>query len=473
MKHKFSILLVSIILIYACKNESKQDAATKKEYALVSGKVTNYNGFLKLINKEDLHEIKHEIKISDNGTFEDTIYLKQPKEYLLENAVGQSTNMYLSPGAQLHIKIDGDNLGEGVSFSGNGAIETNYLIHKKTLLNSYSIYPNLKKETTEEIVANLEKRHVKMLDYLDTKDGLTDAFKENEKKRLHYTLLNSLSEYTSMTRNRENPEGYALPEKYSTQISNIPMDREADYRLSESYRRLVSTKIVSKVRKKINPDTNFIGADLFFEEIKKIPNEYIMNEVAFSQAQGSILFADKMTTERLQNIYDDYMGMATDEKRKKDFMKIYESKLANAPGSISPKFENYENYKGGKTSLDDFKGQYVFIDVWATWCTPCKAEIPFLEKLEKKYHNKNITFVSISVDAQKDYDKWKRMIKDKNMAGIQLFADKDFDSEFIKAYNIFAIPRFILIDSEGKIINSESPKPSEMIDTNWMEEQGI
>ncbi|GAW90641.1 hypothetical protein FPS14_contig00079-0007 [Flavobacterium psychrophilum] len=59
-------------------------------------------------------------------------------------------------------------------------------------------------------------------------------------------------------------------------------------------------------------------------------------------------------------------------------------KLNNA---TAPTF-NYANHKGGTTKLEDFKGKYIYIDVWATWCGPCRGEIPFLQKIEEKYHEK-------------------------------------------------------------------------------------
>ena len=128
-------------------------------------------------------------------------------------------------------------------------------------------------------------------------------------------------------------------------------------------------------------------------------------------------------------------------------------------GSLSPSF-NYDNYKGGKTKLEDFRGKYVYIDVWATWCGPCRTEIPFLKKLEEKYHQKNIVFISLSIDQLKDIEKWKKLIKDKELGGVQVFADNDWNSQFVKDYNITGIPRFILIDPNGKIVKADAPRPS-------------
>ena len=128
-------------------------------------------------------------------------------------------------------------------------------------------------------------------------------------------------------------------------------------------------------------------------------------------------------------------------------------------GAPSPTFE-YDNYKGGKTKLEDFRGKYVYIDVWATWCAPCRAEIPFLKKLEEKYHEKNIVFVSLSIDQVKDVEKWRKLIKDKELGGVQVFADKDWNSQFVKEYNITGIPRFILIDPNGNIVKADAPRPS-------------
>ncbi|MDJ0645158.1 MAG: TlpA disulfide reductase family protein [Flavobacteriaceae bacterium] len=129
-------------------------------------------------------------------------------------------------------------------------------------------------------------------------------------------------------------------------------------------------------------------------------------------------------------------------------------------GRPSPKFA-YPDINGKNVSLDDLRGDYVYVDVWATWCGPCKREIPFLKELEHDYENKNITFVGLSIDTQENKEKWKKMVAERDLKGVQVLADKDWDSRFIQDYRITAIPRFILIDPKGNIISHDAPRPSQ------------
>lgn len=138
-----------------------------------------------------------------------------------------------------------------------------------------------------------------------------------------------------------------------------------------------------------------------------------------------------------------------------------EINAALSPGMPSPQFTDYLNYNGGKNSLSDYKGKYVYIDVWATWCVPCIYEMPFMTAIEKEYEGKNIHFIGLSIDRQKDEDRWRKMIVDKELTGIQLLADNEIESQFIQDYYIQGIPRFILLDPEGNIVSYDAPRPSE------------
>lgn len=120
-----------------------------------------------------------------------------------------------------------------------------------------------------------------------------------------------------------------------------------------------------------------------------------------------------------------------------------------------------EDANGKTHNLSDYKGNLVYVDVWATWCGPCRAQIPALKRLEKKYHGRPITFLSISLDKEKDRQKWVDFVKNKDLKGVQLIADKAFDSTVAKVYGIKGIPRFMLFDKEGNIVTIDAPRPSE------------
>lgn len=126
-------------------------------------------------------------------------------------------------------------------------------------------------------------------------------------------------------------------------------------------------------------------------------------------------------------------------------------------GEKAPEF-TFENKDQQKISLSDFKGKLVYIDFWATWCGPCRKEIPFLKELEHEFKNKEIVFISISIDRLSDYDKWKAMLVENEMSGVQLYAGNE--TPVLAEYDIQFIPRFVLVDKEGNFINSSAPKPS-------------
>lgn len=163
-------------------------------------------------------------------------------------------------------------------------------------------------------------------------------------------------------------------------------------------------------------------------------------------------FDETFKTQIKKNMTQDFFGLQVAYKNAQVTKGI--------TGKESKGFE-YENHAGGKTKLEDLRGKYVYIDVWATWCGPCRAEIPFLKKVEEKYHGKKIEFVSISVDVDKDHEKWVKFVTDKQLGGIQLFADKNWMSEFITSFGINSIPRFILLDPEGKVVSANAERPSD------------
>ena len=157
------------------------------------------------------------------------------------------------------------------------------------------------------------------------------------------------------------------------------------------------------------------------------------------------------------------MSLLTDEYLKNDLVRRYGVAKSTGGGMVSADF-NYENYNGGKTSLADFNGiikieMHFLPDVYVP-CEICHGKRYNRETLEVKYKDKNIVFVSISVDEKKNYDKWKKVIADKKVGGIQLLSDKQLDADFMKFYGVSLLPRSILLGPDSKLISAEAPRPS-------------
>ena len=113
----------------------------------------------------------------------------------------------------------------------------------------------------------------------------------------------------------------------------------------------------------------------------------------------------------------------------------------------------------GKTcKLSDFFGKLTYIDVWATWCGPCRAEIPHLVKLEKEMEGKDVVFIGVSIDQKKDHRKWLEVLEQEGLSGVQLFAG--VSPQIMKDYKFTTIPRFMVFDREGKVVPTNSPRPS-------------
>jgi peroxiredoxin len=107
---------------------------------------------------------------------------------------------------------------------------------------------------------------------------------------------------------------------------------------------------------------------------------------------------------------------------------------------------------GQPVSLSSFRGKYVLIDFWASWCGPCRAENPTVVKAYNKYKDKGFTILGISLDRPGQKDKWLKAIHDDGLTWTHVSDLKFWDNEVAKLYDIKAIPTNFLVDKSGKIV---------------------
>jgi len=203
--------------------------------------------------------------------------------------------------------------------------------------------------------------------------------------------------------------------------------------------------------KKQSPDANF---DERLKVIGSLKNQNI-REFLLTSAIGSRLQENPF--KNFDKYYDYFKKNNSNSVYSELIKKDYEEKQLIAPGKPAPQF-TLSDVNGKKISLSDFKGKYVFIDFWQTLCPRSARELPHYLKLYNDYKDKNIAFVSISVN--EDENVWRAYVKENKNVGTSLRAEKYFASEVYKEYQVPGLPFFIIIDKEGNIVDPAAAKPS-------------
>ena len=136
-----------------------------------------------------------------------------------------------------------------------------------------------------------------------------------------------------------------------------------------------------------------------------------------------------------------------------------DSLSAVVPDNLMPDI-TLERTDGTTLQLSSLFGKTLFLDFWATWCPPCCAEIPHLETLSKKFaDSQDVRIISISVD--QDRDAWLKKVAEDKPAWEQYRISSEDADVFFSALVLETIPRFIIVDKDGNIINADAPRPSD------------
>lgn len=409
---------------------------------IIKGEISNSNSkelSINYLNQRSAAKAK-----INKGNFKLEVNLEQG--YYNLKIGNESASIYLVPKDNLFITLDAEKFDETIKFSGIGSKRNNYLAKKQLITerameNTNDFYGG----TEEKYLQNISELNSKITDELKISNS-EKSFIDDELKSIKYSQLLNLINYETF-QDFYFGNKITASESFLSPLKNINFDNENEFQKQPYYRYLVS----SKWKKDIEKAKDYSEKNKIFHSItsKSIKIDLLIN------------FYYSISKDRTKA--QDYFKLIKNNLPNNDFVKMAREKLKTTlkikKGVKSPSF-TYKDYNNKTHSLSDFKGKYVFIDVWATWCGPCVKQIPYLKELEHLYSNKDIVFVSISVDRPEAYEKWKKMISEKKLGGVQLFADKSFDSKFIKAYGISSIPRFILLDKEGKILNENTDKPS-------------
>ena len=438
---KLAFLLMMAVFSAACSNSGKGNIVLEVDVVDQASKevVLVYHDQILTV---ELDSVGHAEFVIDD---EDAVYARMchyPR-------VDQMMNVYLERGDRASVSFSGKDFKGTFAFEGEKEPAVKYLntVVLTALPDEDYALP------FDEYVKKLEKKEAEAVKLLEA-SGVSKAgnFEEIEKGRIRYSYATQLLMY---------PLGHRL------------MAQDMDYQPDQKYYDVLDTYVVADdLLADLDQYREFVveAAHILDADNRSVTGAYprAVAQMSFVADRFEAGKTRDVLLHRIANAYVTRFGVDDIQ----DMENIYRTyvqdpvlvakydascekwNLASA-GKPSPDFKGVD-VNGKEYTLADFRGKYVYIDVWATWCGPCRQEIPYLKKLDEDYKDAQIVFLSLSVD--QDKAKWEKMVKEQSMSGVQLHIGQN--SSFQQAYKIEGIPHFILLDREGRIIDKKMSRPS-------------
>ena len=434
---KLVVMLFISLLAFACQKEKSVSVnVTVKDKNIAEGV---YFGLMKMDTM---------LQMNAEGKASVVLPVDEP-QYGIVKYKWKTKAIYLEPGKGLDVIWDMRPSGLEIEFAGDGADKNNFINGKETrvpVMGDFGLKEDEFLEKIDQYIADNNK-------VLESK-GFDKVFQEKEKTRLLYGVCGILWQYAQ---NRD------CSEEYIAKMKSLMVEEDWLLQL-DSYTNFMEGAVAyfagkalenqenASVKEKTLNVLNYVLSNIKSQAVK----EYLV-------ASFSISYIDSEGVDDAEEVKAIFNKEVTNSVMQAAFNSLYAQGSSVAKGSKAHGFK-YLDINGKEVSLDDFKGRYVYIDIWATWCAPCREEYPHLQMLEKAFQGTNISFVSISTD--QDEAKWKQTVKDEKMGGIQLHTGGDED--FLNAFRVKGIPRFILINPEGRIENANMTRPSDPMTIEYL-----
>ncbi|WP_455510399.1 TlpA family protein disulfide reductase [Butyricimonas paravirosa] len=391
----------------------------------------------------DIHNSKRFIEVDSMGLFQLELKLNRPTYY----QIGRNL-LYLSPGDDLKVKL-GHSVARG-QFQGIGE-EANIYLKGRELLSVWKIFETKnwvldtsnKRPTFDECRIKADSLIEVWLQELRNLTTVDNQFRELEAIRVKACQVQIYLEYF-----------------FYGQLSRWDDSAEVKLKKKNAFYQTIKF-IVEPLLKELTASDNYLE----LSEVREVLGEcYSSNVFEFPQSVTFLELMQAQEKAELLNkglkradykLYKDFMRKIQNKDLKQAFAAKLQKRATLMEGRVAPDIL-LKDIDGNELKLSDLKGKPLFVDVWATWCLPCLAQMPHFQELSEK-HTK-IQFVGISIDLE--VKRWKGKLEKEGIpAKIKEYLADPYALE--DSWDLASIPRFILIDKDFKIITAFATRPSE------------
>ncbi|MCA5004320.1 TlpA family protein disulfide reductase [Sphingobacterium bovistauri] len=450
MKVIFNTFLCFILLFTSALNTFANVNEARAKTTSINGRINLSNEYVisitDLLNKQQ----GEEYPLAADGSFAVKVEISKPTWYEIsfvpikkDRQLGATFPLLVAPGDDLDFQLNYDKATYLTVLNKSKKSENSALIEYASFSNCTMRDLFYKRDKPEEYAKVINS-------YLSEAKSLSAKHKVKNKQIADYLNLWSYNNYLSVATSSKQ---FVIPEELAKQIPSI-IDSEMMLTFWNGVFN-INNFINSFLNNERDPLNRIAQKSDKLNELFK--TKALINAVIQKDFEGFVTSYKIVNTDMFNSDIqrlEVLLSKAGDEQMKSSIMRDFKNLIYTSAGSNIPEVK-FKNIAGNDVSLADFKGKYVYIDLWASWCVPCIKEIPFLHELEKEYKDKDIVFVSISLDNNKD--DWRKKVAELKLEGNQWELG---DSNYDKLMNVTGIPHFILYSPEGKLLQYKAPRPS-------------
>lgn len=390
-------------------------------------------------------EIVHELEVNAQNNFELSLNLSEPTIGIF-NYGKEKVKVYLEPGDLMQIKFSGNNFMHSLQFAGKGSAHNNYLKEREIKFSEIEKDARKQAETMDEndYTQLLEKIKIDKNNFLDSSkfaSQFSDRFKIFAQADIDYwyayLMLNYPWEFgfsNNLDGAKEMPKSYysfldALPVSVEGALPNSNysyfLDQFFDYQSEQiENKELSSNQLVEKY---------LTGEPAAYYKAKNLSIACNRGR-AKMEGENIKAFIENNSFE----IYNDVLRL------------VYNEAKGLQIGMDAPNF-TLTDIRGKEVVLSELKGKVIYLDFWATWCSPCLMQMKNSKSWKAQFQNQEVVFLYLSLDKNKSA--WESYVKSNDTQGIHLIASGGdvYKSQIAKLYKVKKLPAYFLIDKNGKI----------------------
>lgn len=427
---------------------------------LLKGKLVNVKDDVALNYAPDgniMYSQYHEIKVAADGTFTFDMEMTQPTADVTIYVGEKGTlGAQLVKGKTVEMTITNINGDYQATFKAPNADVCRFVNQqaKSYDMSNYDAMDPSQRKPNAEYRALLEKENDKVKALLPKiKDKKLRSYYSQlaaaEYKWLKVRLIADDCEHKKIDR-RENAELKEL-------LNNLDVNDPINYKTNLSL-----WTLLNKTKSEMKGSNEAYCYELMELTKQKVTNPNLRKQMVEIIGQNYYTYGDgtgnyEEFTKRFKEFAGEHANIA--DGMYKNFLEVKKAKEKTASGTPAPDI-TLDTPDGKQVQLKDIcKGKFTYIDVWATWCGPCKMEIPHMAKLVERFKgNDKVLFISISCD--ENVEAWKKMIEADKPAWAQYNIHGKTNQQFSADWGITGIPRFIMIDKNGNIFAADATRPS-------------